>query len=645
MKRGRITALLLSAALGPLAVGHAHAQRATENAVSAASDAFGVSVGNEHIGLYNNFDVRGFSPILAGNARIGGLYFDQVARMNSRVQSSSTIRVGIAAQGYAFPAPTGVVDYVLRAPDGSTRLSSLAEIDTRGMGSLEFDGSTAFLSEKLAIGAGASLFRPEDASGFSAYVVGVGALARWVPLEGLAITPFWSRSDQYDIHTPENYAPSGNFLPPVNPGRHFFGPQWAINREFLSNYGVLARYDFATDWVLRAGLFRSLDRRPRNIYLEVDGLSLQGIGDLNATSDPPSVAASTSGEVRLEHDMVTGPLAHRATLSFRIRDHNALYGGSDTEDLGPVGIGQRVTAPQPLFVYTGQTHDHIGEIRPGFSYQLAWTDRGTLTFGAQKPIYRKRTVTPNTPVTTIKSEPLLLSASLTANLWEGAVFFADYTQGLEDNGLAPQNATNRNQPLPAIATEQREAGLRFQPLPDIVMVADYFDIKKPYFNLDSTGLFTQLGQIDNPGLELSLSGNVLPGLDIVAGALWSEPRVTGQGVVQGLVGHRPIGIPSQRYDVNANWQPPGLDDVTLGMEVAHASNVASVLIGDTVIPERTELSADLRYRMTLDGHPASLRLWFQNILARRSWDVSDGGTYDIWGDSGRHVALRLIVDM
>ena len=84
-----------------------------------------------------------------------------------------------------------------------------------------------------------------------------------------------------------------------NPGRHFFGPDWAINREFDSNYGILVHYDFAKDWMFKAGAFRSLGRKPHNIYLELDGLNALGVGDLNATSDPPSVWASTSGEARL----------------------------------------------------------------------------------------------------------------------------------------------------------------------------------------------------------------------------------------------------------------------------------------------------------------------------------------------------------
>src|ERR1700744_6113510 len=103
---GASRALFLSAALLPLAVPRpALAQRATENAVAQASDAFGTSVGREQIGIYTPDNVPGFSPTRAGNIRMEGLYFDQVIELNPRIQDSSQIKVGIAAQGYAFPAP------------------------------------------------------------------------------------------------------------------------------------------------------------------------------------------------------------------------------------------------------------------------------------------------------------------------------------------------------------------------------------------------------------------------------------------------------------------------------------------------------------------------------------------------------------
>jgi iron complex outermembrane receptor protein len=58
--------LTLNAAMAMLAwnveTRPAFAQRAAENAVAQADDAFGTSVGNEQVGLYSPRNVRGFSP-------------------------------------------------------------------------------------------------------------------------------------------------------------------------------------------------------------------------------------------------------------------------------------------------------------------------------------------------------------------------------------------------------------------------------------------------------------------------------------------------------------------------------------------------------------------------------------------------------
>ena len=57
----------------------AQVNRTDDNAVTSADDAFGQSVGNERGGLYGADDVRGFSPVEAGNGRINGLYFAQAS--------------------------------------------------------------------------------------------------------------------------------------------------------------------------------------------------------------------------------------------------------------------------------------------------------------------------------------------------------------------------------------------------------------------------------------------------------------------------------------------------------------------------------------------------------------------------------------
>jgi len=87
------------------------AQRADENAVTAAQDAFGTSIGFQTVGLYSANEARGFSPQQAGNLRIEGLYFDQQTWVTGDCMvRETTMRVGIAAQSYSFPAPTGIAD-------------------------------------------------------------------------------------------------------------------------------------------------------------------------------------------------------------------------------------------------------------------------------------------------------------------------------------------------------------------------------------------------------------------------------------------------------------------------------------------------------------------------------------------------------
>ena len=111
----RICPGTLLAVLALLAVSSAaQAQRATENAVAGADDAFGSSVGLESTGIYSELDTRGFSPSKAGNARIDGVYYDPVGTLSSRLRSSNAVRVGFAAEDYPFHAPTGIIEYRLR---------------------------------------------------------------------------------------------------------------------------------------------------------------------------------------------------------------------------------------------------------------------------------------------------------------------------------------------------------------------------------------------------------------------------------------------------------------------------------------------------------------------------------------------------
>jgi iron complex outermembrane receptor protein len=621
----------------------AHAQRAAENAVTQADDAFGTTVGNEKIGIYDEDDVRGFSPLQAGNERIEGLYFDKVGDENDRLQDSSRIRVGIAAQGYAFPAPTGIVDYALRTPGDVAHLSVLAEGNSFGYSTLQLDGGLP-LSETLSTGGGIGYNRNISASGGDNYEGNIGVLLKWRPLPNLEFLPFWSRKDTYSAKDGEAYEPAGDFLPNPIPQHHFFGPPWARGQDFSINYGGLLSYSLSS-WLMRLGIFRSELTNPKSSFPQLANLTPGGQGELKVDLSPPSHLGSTSGEFRLEKNFATGPWVHRLILSLRGRNWNGLYGNAVTVDAGPQAINQVINSPKPNVQFGSPTHDHVDESRIGFAYQTAWKNRLQISLGAQKVRYHKRTLVPGDAPTSLNATPWLLTGSATGYLTDKVAIFGSYTQGLEESGIAPSNAANSNQALPATSTHQKDGGIRWKVLPGASLVATVFDIKKLYFNLDPSNTFRELGELENKGLELSLSGNLTDQLDVVAGAVLSEPIVSGEAVRLGISGDRPIGIRSRKFIFDANWRPPGLTGLSFDLGVNHYGSVPATLDGIAVIPAFTTVDWDTRYEFQMAGQTASLKFAVMNMFNVRALHVLDADTYGFFSNSGRRIGLRLIVDL
>src|SRR4051794_21641988 len=133
--------------------------RSSDNAVTQAEDAFGFSVGRESLGIYSAGNTRGFSPTAAGNVRIDGLYIDPgsafafPAGLPSTLLGSSSVKVGLSAQGYPFAAPSGIVDQSLRLPDAKNGASIITNFDSYGSVGTEVDGSLQ-ASSKLAFAYG-----------------------------------------------------------------------------------------------------------------------------------------------------------------------------------------------------------------------------------------------------------------------------------------------------------------------------------------------------------------------------------------------------------------------------------------------------------------------------------------------------------
>jgi iron complex outermembrane receptor protein len=618
------------------------AQRADENAVTQAEDAFGTSIGNEDVGIYNSFDVRGFSPTRAGNIRVEGLYYDQVWAITSRLRRSTTIRIGISALGFPFPAPTGVVDYALRKPGSEYSLSVVAGADSYGAATLEVDAVVPLHKDRLGLAAGIGLYKNEFFNGTDSLQHVEGASLRWTPSPEVEIIPFWSRSDIYDDEIAPVLVPAGSYLPPRVKRRQYRGPQWTEYEGVAATYGGIGRFDFSPDWQLRGGVFRSYFFNRTDHFAFITDLTPDGQGNYLVLADPPNRLASTSGELRLSRKFTEGPRFHQIHLSLRARDRNSRYDGGDVIDLGPTRINEAVDAPEPVRNFGPQTRDTVKQQTIGIAYEGRWKGVGELSAGIQKTRYRKRTDQPGLIPAESRDVPWLLNIAAATYLSDRLAIYGGYTRGLEESGVAPQNAANRNDALPAIITSQRDIGVRWSVSPAIKLIAGLFDVRKPYFNLDAANRFDLLGDTKNQGIEMSVSGAITPRLDIVAGAVLSRPRVTGEGVALGRLGKLPVGQTSRRVDLNLDWRPPIIEGLSVDVNVSYSGRIIATRDNLVAIRSRTLVDIGSRYAIKIGKVPASLRVSASNLLNTYGFDLQGAGAYDLI--DGRRVNVRLAVD-
>jgi iron complex outermembrane recepter protein len=614
--------------------------RAAENAVRSAGDAFGTSIGRETIGLYNADNVRGFSPTVAGNVRVDGLYFDQVWGLNPRLRRATTIRVGLSALGSPFPAPTGIVDYAFRKPGDDAALSVLGALNQWGNAALEVDANLP-VAKGLSVAAGGALFDDRFYNATRASFWQFSLAARYAPSDAIEIVPFVARSEGFD-ETGPIFLPAGEGLPPRLPRRFFKGPDWARYRGVAFNTGVLSTWRPGPGWELRAGLFRSLFDDTRGFANLVTDMDQAGNGQQLVIADPPVKFASTSGELRLTRTITDGPRTHRIHASVRARAGDRRFDGSDFIDLGPTSIFAPTSAPAPVFNFGEQQKDRVRQSIAGIAWEARWPGVGELSLGVQGTRYSKRIGLPSLPPVATDASPLLYNATVAVEITPTLVAYAGTVTGLEESGIAPGNAANRNEALPAIRTSQRDAGLRWATSDDVRLAAGVFDVRKPYFNLDANGRFDALGEVINRGVELSVSGPITSRFSIVAGSVLLWPRVAGEGVALGRVGSRPVGAISRRLELNLDWRPPVLDGLGVDLAISHRSPETATVSAQTAIPARTLVDLGARYSFKLAGQSVLLRLQVENLTDLQGFELQGAGAYDLI--PGRRFGGYLTID-
>ncbi len=611
--------------LAMLTAAPACAQHAADNPVLSAEDAFGLTLGTETIGLYTPQSVRGFNPQTAGNARIDGLYFDQQGSLSNRVIEASTIRVGFSEIGYVFPAPTGIVDYDLRhaTPDkaNATVIASSGPYNSEGV---SVDGSVPIVPNRLLLPIGASYQISTQTvvgnnPGYSSRVANVGATPEWIVTDRLSIRGLFDWTESRSAKTLPVVFTAGDFLPP-RVSRSYHGQDWALGENLAENLGAIVTATLSGHWTFAAGVFRSVSDSPvsfSDLYVDT---SPQGLADHQLVGYPDQRAASTSGEARLTAHWVRSSSNHEIVCLARVRDELAHYGGSDVIETGLAFIGQGVQVTEPAFHFSALTSDRTRLWSTGVAYRGRWS-RYELSLGLQRESYDKVVASPGSSAARLSDRPWRIYGTAAATLAVRSTWYAGYTQGLEDSGTAPGNAENRGAILPAARTWQAETGVRYLTPSGINLIAGVFEVRKPYFNLDASNFDRQLATQQARGLELSVNGEVARNLNVNLGAEFGAVKVSGPNLQADGIGSNAFGQPHSQIVAEIDYTLPSWTRSSLDIGIVHLGAAPASVDGRVSIPAFTLFNIGGRYKTTLFGAPATLRMQMLNAPDMYIWTV------------------------
>lgn len=341
--------------------------------------------------------------------------------------------------------------------------------------------------------------------------------------------------------------------------------------------------------------------------------------------------ATVSGEAGARARFETGGIRHEAVFTATALDQSLTLGQITYPDYvtnlyAPVrrvspGEPQKASFPRGRASYNRLTSYGVADtmtFADGLVELLVGVRRQEIDAGNYAPVtgqvssaYDRSATTPAFGIVVRPTQVL----SLYANAVEGLTALR-----------APSTAVNVNQVFAPARTQQYEIGskLDFQTF-GVTLAA--FEITSPAGTLDSaTNRFSAGGAQRNRGFEGSVFGEVLPDLQVIAGATLLDARwVKSPG--DAYTGSPATGAPRFQATTGFEWDTPFLRGLTATTTLVYtgASYAGSAVTGLKKIPDWTSVDLGLRYATALGGKPVTLRASVSNIADNHYWIANPNG--------------------
>lgn len=438
------------------------------------------------------------------------------------------------------------------------------------------------------------------------------------------------------IDAPRPSVTPGAAIPEAPSADRNFAQRWTYTDEeqlFGAVRGEFDITDSVTAWAAFGGRQGEEDNSLANPRSDAAG-AIRGYRFDNIRKD-----TVWSGDVGLRADLTTGPVGHRLVVSasqIQSKSRNA-WAGSNFAGYSFGTLTDPVLSPAPAIAsVSGDLSDpkvteRVKNTSVAVADRLSFLDGRLLaTVGVryQEIETKSYAYADGAFGSGYSSEAATPAFALVYKPSDRVSLYANYAEALTPGVIAPAvvngvTVANGGEVLSPFRAEQAEVGAKYDAGTFGGTLSVFRTTLPSAFFDPATRVYSDGGEQENRGVELTVYGEPIDGLRLIGGATWLNAEVK-RSLTAANEGKSAIGVPEVQTNLNVEWDVPRLSGLTLEGRVVHTSAQAANAANTLELDAWTRFDAGVRYAFEAGGRPLTVRARVENVADEDQW-VAVGG--------------------
>jgi len=438
------------------------------------------------------------------------------------------------------------------------------------------------------------------------------------------------------IDAPRPSVTPGAAIPEAPSADRNFAQRWTYTDEeqlFGAVRGEFDITDSVTAWAAFGGRQGEEDNSLANPRADAAG-AIRGYRFDNIRKD-----TVWSGDVGLRADLTTGPVGHRLVASasqIQSKSRNA-WAGSNFAGYSFGTLTDPILSPAPAIAsVSGDLSDpkvteRVKNTSVAVADRLSFLDGRLLaTVGVryQEIETKSYAYADGAFGSGYSSEAATPAFALVYKPSDRVSLYANYAEALTPGVIAPAvvngvTVANGGEVLSPFRAEQAEVGAKYDAGTFGGTLSVFRTTLPSAFFDPASRVYSDGGEQENRGVELTVYGEPIDGLRLIGGATWLNAEVK-RSLTAANQGKSAIGVPDVQTNLNVEWDVPGLSGLTLEGRVVHTSAQAANAANTLELDAWTRFDAGVRYAFEAGQRPLTLRARVENVADEDQW-VAVGG--------------------